>query len=249
MKYQLLALLFAVAMSFADEAGVQFENANQLYRNADYAKAAAMYEQILANGYESPALYFNLGNAYFKEHNIPAAILNYERARRLAPDDDDVLYNIRLANLRVIDKIEPIPRLFFLVWWDRFVNRSSSDGWGVAMVIGLWIAAFAMASLLFLRSDLVRRILLLVALIAFLGGGVSFVASLERDRIETGADNAIVFDQSVPIKSAPDQQSTDLFVLHEGVKVEVLDEVGSWKKIRLADGKVGWIPDNAIKLI
>jgi tetratricopeptide (TPR) repeat protein len=249
MKKLLALTLFLAALSFADEAGLQFERANELYRNGDFRNAAAVYEQIVSNGLESPVLYFNLGNAYFKQSNIPLAILNYERARRLAPRDEDILYNLRLANLRVVDKIEPIPQLFFVEWWEWGVGQYSSDGWSVATVSCFWITALALCALFLLRSDLLRRILLLTACASLLLGIFSLTASIKRASIETGSGSAIVFSQSVPAKSAPDLQGTDLFVLHEGVKVEILDEVGEWKKIRLADGKVGWIQTGSIREI
>src|SRR5881394_716957 len=107
-----ILMMAAACSARAQEAGLLFNQANQLYRKAEYDKAATMYEQIIKNGYESPALYYNLGNARFKLKDVPGSIVNYERARRLAPRDEDIAYNLRLANLRVIDKIEPIPEFF-----------------------------------------------------------------------------------------------------------------------------------------
>src|SRR5208283_3571750 len=140
-RFCILFLLLVPSLLIADEASLQIEQANQLYRSGTYQKAAELYEQILKNGYESPALYYNLGNAYFKMQNIPAAILSYERGKRLAPRDEDILYNLRLANLRVVDKIEPLPQLFLIEWWNAFVNFFSSDGWGMIGIVMLWVAA------------------------------------------------------------------------------------------------------------
>src|SRR5512147_2306099 len=126
----LLMLLFALA-GRADETMLQFEQGNQYYRNAAFADAVKTYELILATGRESAALYYNLGNAYFKMQNMPAAILNYERALRLAPGDEDIRYNLRLANLRVIDKIEPVPELFFVGWWKEILAMYSSATWAM----------------------------------------------------------------------------------------------------------------------
>ena len=240
--------LFA-SLAFADEASVQFEQANQLYRNGDMKNAAIRYEQILSSGYENAALYFNLGNASFKTKNLSAAILNYERAHRLAPGDEDVAYNLRLANLRVIDKIDPIPTIFLVDWWRGFVNFFSADRWSVNAVALLWLVVLSWGILLLIRSFVLRRILFLAGTLALGISIVSFIAMTQRLRVEATEQQAIIFAQSASVKSAPDAQSTDLFVIHEGLKVDLLDTVGDWKKIRLADGKVGWLKAEEMNVI
>ncbi|HUL43159.1 MAG TPA: tetratricopeptide repeat protein [Bacteroidota bacterium] len=244
----ILLLLLPVAAA-GQEASLQFEQANGLYRSGSFEKAAELYEQILKNGYESPALYYNLGNAYFKLQNIPAAILAYERARRLAPHDEDILYNLRLANLRVVDKIEPLPQLFLFEWWGSFVSLLTSERWGILAIAGLWIAVIAATLYRVARGALFRRMAFLVCGVMMLFSILAFVGGVQRHHAEQSASGAIVFAQSVSVKSAPDAQSTDLFVLHEGVKVDVMDNVGEWRKIRLADGKEGWVVISSIQLI
>ena len=140
-KRLVVMILFLSSFAIGQEASLQFEEANQFYRGGKYQQAAQLYEQIEHNGYGSSSLYYNLGNAYFKLHNFPAALLSYERAKRLSPHDEDISYNLRLANLRVIDKIEPLPRLFFIEWWQSFMDLLPSDGWAVAGIVALWIAA------------------------------------------------------------------------------------------------------------
>jgi tetratricopeptide (TPR) repeat protein len=248
-KALLLILLAAPGLLLAQEETLQFEQANTFYRSGDYRKAADMYEQIAHNGYESAPLYYNMGNAYFKLQNIPTAILAYERARRLAPHDEDVLYNLRLANLRVIDKIDPIPQLFLVDWWNAIVTESSSSGWALSAVAGLWIAAALGALVRLARKAALQRIAFLLAFLALLLSVGSFAAMVDRTRAEQSVNSGIVFTQSIAVKSAPDAHSTELFVLHEGVKVEVLDAVGEWRKIRLADGKVGWLTAASIQII
>ena len=244
-----ILVFFCFFRGMADEAAVHFEQANQAYRNAEFQQAITMYEQILASGQENPALYYNLGNAYFKTQNIPAAVLNYERARRLAPSDDDIGYNLHLANLRVIDKIEPVPELFFIQWWQALLSFFSTEGWGIVGIVSLWCVALAAACMIVARSYIIQRVMIITLLVTLTISIVSFTSMYQRYHIEQVAHNAIVFAASVSVKSAPDKQSTDLFVLHEGVKVELLDEVGIWRKIRLADGKMGWLPNDAINVI
>lgn len=243
----LFALLIQTARS--QEAVIGFEEANRLYRSGDLLQAARTYEELSALGYESPELFYNLGNVYYKLGKIPAAILNYERARRLAPNDEDIAHNLRLARLRIVDRIEPLPQLFVIEWWEAFVDINSADGWAVGATVFLWAAALCGMALLSARSSLFRRITVLLASLFVAACLLCFAAMAQRASEETSREGAIVFAPSVSVKSAPDMQSTDLFALHEGVTVQVLDSVGTWKKIRLADGKIGWLPGTSLETI
>jgi len=231
------------------EAGIRFSHANELYRAGKYAEAATAYGEIVANGYESPALYYNLGNARYKTGDIPGAILNYERAKRLAPGDEDILHNLRLANLRIIDNIEPVPRLFFIDWWEGLIGSASASGWGGLAIGVLWAAVLLLAGYRLSRGPLAQRIFLLSGVAAIAVSVFAFTAGAIQGGRESSEREAILFTPSVPVKSAPESQSTDLFVLHEGVKVDLLDSVGEWSKIRLGDGKVGWLQTADLRVI
>ncbi len=253
MRYYLLFLVLFASLFFSQlassqEANVQFEQANQLYRSGDYQKASQSYEQIVSTGIENTFLYYNLGNSYYKLKEYPSAILNYERAKRLTPNDEEIEHNLHLANLRVVDKIEPVPQLFILEWWKMFVNLFSSDGWGWLAISFLWGSALCGILLLLLRIDILRRVLLLLSTLTLFLSILGFVGMAQRHSIEN-EQYAIVFAQSVSIKSAPDAQSTDLFVIHEGVKAQILDTVGEWKKIKLLDGKIGWMQVSGLQII
>ena len=250
MRILWFALVFVAAGTLsAQEASLRFEEANALYRSGDFQKAAAAYENILTNGYEHPALYYNLGNAYFKLQMIPASILNYERARRLSPRDEDIIHNLRLVNLRVVDKIEPVPQLFVKEWWNALVSLFSAGSWAFSGLVALWIAAVTGALFLMVRSGLVQRLSLALSFVSVLFCLFSFIGMAQQLHRQQSEREAVVFSQSVPVKSAPDAGSVDLFVLHEGVKVELLDSVGEWRKIRLPDGKTGWLSGENIQII
>ena len=141
--------LVIAGISSADEAAQRFEQANQLYLQAKYPDAVAQYQKIVQSGFESGELYFNLGNAYYKSGNIQKAILNYERARQLLPRDEDVQFNLQLANLQVVDKIDAVPRLFVYRWADSMLAlfSLSTMGWIVYSFFILTLAAFAFFSL------------------------------------------------------------------------------------------------------
>jgi tetratricopeptide (TPR) repeat protein len=245
----LLFILISFQSLFGQEATLQFEQANKLYRDGEYEQAVTSYEQIVNNGYEHASLYYNLGNAYFKLKNIPAAILNYERAKRLAPHDEDILYNLRLANIRVIDKIEPVPQFFFVDWWHSFMGMFSSGVWAFIAIIMLWCAAGAGIAVRFVKSAIMQRVCFGLCVVSMLVSIAGFAGVAEQYQHEHNDRTAVVFSQSVSIKSSPDAQSTDLFVLHEGVKVDLLDAVGEWRKIRLADGKIGWLTAADLQVI
>ena len=239
----LLSFVFA-GISYADEAAQTFEQANQLYLQAKYPDAITQYEKIVQSGFESGALYFNLGNAYYKSGNIQKAILNYERARQFLPRDEDVQFNLQLANLQVVDKIDAVPRLFVYRWADTMLALFSllTMGWIVYSFFILTLAAFAI--FLFARTYTQKRLSMF--------GGLVFSTALILTMIgygvqaykESNTEFAIVMSDVANIKAAPDSKGNDLFVLHKGLRVQVLDSVNHWRKIRLADGKVGWIPED-----
>jgi tetratricopeptide (TPR) repeat protein len=244
-----IVLCFISSLGYSQEAALQFERANQLYRDGKFQDAVEMYEQIDKNGFESPSLYYNMGNAFFKLNDVPRAILAYERAKRLSPGDEDILYNLRLANLRVIDKIEPVPKLFFIEWWNSFVNLTSASNWAVIIIFLLWVSVVSVAGLLLIRRAVLQRIFLLLTLAGIFLVIISSVCMYQRFSNEKSLTQAIIVQQTVSVKSAPDDKSTDLFVLHEGVKVELLDYVAKWYKIKLLDGKIGWLAEGTIEVI
>ena len=247
-----LTILFIVLIApclYGQEVGLQFEQANEAYRHGDYQKAIGLYQQVIKNGYESPAIYYNLGNAYFKSNDIPSSILFYERARRLAPGDDDIAYNLRLANLRVVDKIEPVPQVIFIRWWNGIEQSFSSDGWAVFVIVCVWAVIAAGLVFFLFRSFTVKRLSLFAVALCVILVVFGFYSMVHQYQYEQSANSGIVFSPTVSVKSAPDEKSTDLFVIHEGVKVDLLDIVGTWRKIRLADGKIGWLSQEDIKVI
>ncbi len=218
-----------------------FQQGNELYRQSKFKEAAAAYESILQQGRESAELYFNLGNAHFRAGNFSKAILNYERAALLKPNDDDIQHNLRLVSLRTVDRIEPVPELF-LTQWIRSVTSSVAPATGATFFAGVWIVLFGSLSVLFVtRSPTVlkaARRVVAGSLPLAIAVGIFFVAQQLQ---AAGRNDGIVVAQVVTAKSSPDDRSADAFVIHEGLKVSLSDAVGGWVKITLPDGKVGWI--------
>jgi tetratricopeptide (TPR) repeat protein len=252
MRKQLLLLFiicFSAIKSFAADPKVLFEQANKTYRSGDYAKATELYEQILKDGHRSPALYFNLGNAYYKQENYAKAILNYERARKMNPQDDDILFNLKMANVNTVDKIEPVPQLFYEQWWENFVNTFDADRWSQWAVALLWIALVFAVLYLFASSIAMRKTWFMCAAFGFLGFILLLYVSYSANKQLNSNHAAIIMNPSAYVKSSPDDKSTNLFMLHAGTRIEILDQLQNWKKIKIANGNVGWISKEDVEII
>ncbi len=227
--------------ALAQSPGALFTKGNDDYRAGKFADAAGDYEKIISQGTVSAPVYFNLGNAYYRQGKIGLAILNYERALRLSPGDPDITHNLRLVNLKTLDRIEPVPDLFLIQWLRSYAAVVPIEtafavllaGWGLLFVSLAGVYVVRQASVVrFLRWAVLAGVVLL-----FLSGGTLGIHAI----LSRGNDQAIVTVPIATAKSSPDEQSVNAFVVHEGLKVRVSDRLGDWIKITLADGKVGWI--------
>jgi tetratricopeptide (TPR) repeat protein len=244
-----LVLFLFSFQAHANSPMIDFEKANTFYQKNAMEKAIQAYESLIREGVESAEIYYNLGNAYYKTNNNASAILNYERAKRLKPQDDDILFNLRMANLKVLDKVEAVPTLFYENWWNQMVNYLNFDQWAMAGVTFLWIVFILILWFILTASRSLKQLTFYFALIFFLSGIMTIYIADCQFKIFKDRNEAVVFVPSVYIKSAPADKSTDLFILHEGSKVQIMDHVGPWKKIRLQNGNVGWVKENNIQII
>lgn len=225
------------------------QQAEQLYGEGKYADAADLYNKILADGMESATLYYNLGNCYYKLGENTRAILNYERSLLLDPGDAMARYNLKMAQHTIVDKIEVLPELFLVRWYKAMETYFSADQWGY-MSVALFIIFLIMAALFFYSPSIgVKKTGFIVGIIVFfLTLGSVFFAMRQGNRISE-RDYAIITTPSVTVKGAPDNSGTSLFLIHEGLKVRVVGELGSWYNIRLADGNEGWIAKSDLEKI
>jgi len=249
----LAIILFISTIVVAGNSGVspegRYSNANKLYRSGNYAEAGIQFESLVNEGKRSTELFFNLGNCYYKQGNFAKAVLNYERAKRISPTDEDITYNLKLANSQITDKIEPIPQLFYERWWDIFLNMLSPTYWSVIAISLLWIAAAFI--ILYLFGDTVAK-----KKSRFIAGGITLIVSLflfviagcSNHRLNN-SQQAIVMSMGTYVKSSPDEKSTNLFMLHSGTKIDVIEEVSGWKKIKIANGNSGWMKNEDVEKI
>jgi len=219
------------------------------YRQEMYREAVTQYEAVLAQGLESAELYYNLGNAYFNLNNLPAAILNYERARVLSPGDTDIEFNLNIANSMITDKIETVPEVFYIRWWKSLRSSFNLHTWTLAS-ISIFTFLVLCAGIFFLSRNILMRKL------AFWAGAASFLLSVAvfsmtytKYDMQSKHLEAIVFDPTITVKSSPNQLGKDLFVIHEGTKVYILEEINEWCNISIANGSDGWLPSSSIKRI
>ena len=225
-----------------------YESANDAYRAGEFDSAKALYTDIFQNEMVAPELFFNLGNTHYREGNYPAAILFYERALRLDPGDDDIQYNLKIAQQFVTDKIEPIQPFFVSKWWVGAAKLMSPNQWSWIFLL-LLVFACSLFTLYFIASNRSIRQM------GFLGGLITIIFSVvlyslaSTSNQEQTKGEAIVFASSANVKSAPGLNSADQFVIHAGLKVKVVGEDGDWSRIELYDGNSGWIYTQSIEKI
>ncbi|MFQ5864859.1 MAG: tetratricopeptide repeat protein [bacterium] len=251
--YQCFILLLFWSINLDRSAAVEIDSyflkGNEYYQQGEYKAAIEEYEKIVNIGYESWEVYYNLGNAYFKDRQIGRAILNFERAKRLNPKNEDINFNLELANLSVVDRIPQMPQFFLFAWSSKVVHLFSLYTLGVITIAIylLWIMTILLH--IFLKSGRIRRYTTVsvgIASILFVIFTGLFSARIYEN--ETKIEGIVVTDK-VDVRSAPHEAGTEVFTLHQGVKVEIKDRSGEWAKIRLSDGKVGWLRQEVIEKI
>ena len=244
--YTILAILFtATVFAQAD----LLQKANEHYTKEEFQKAIDGYNQILMAGIESPEVYFNLGNAYYKTKQYTLSILNYERAKLLAPGDEDIEFNLQVANQKVVDSIQELPGIFIVRWWNALVNSQTTDTWAVLSIFSFIVFLTMLGFYFFAKTSEVKRITFWSGcfLIVFTIFSWSFAAK-QKSRL-VNHSYAIVMQPTVTVKSSPSDKGTSLFVVHEGLKVRITDKLGDWVEIRLADGNKGWLLTESVERI
>jgi len=248
----ILSSITAILVSLAAHADGNeslFALANQKYSDGQYAEAIQSYEEILATGYSSAALYYNLGNSYYKHNELTLSILNFERALLHSPGDEDIKYNLDIANQLVVDKVDALPEFFLSKWVRQIRMGLSPDRWGKLSLIAFSLTGISLLLFYFLRRRFFRKLFLVIGVITILFSATTLLFGWQQNKLLSDRNTAIIFSSSITAKSSPDESGTDLFVLHEGVKVWITDELHDWLEIQLADGNKAWIPENSLERI
>jgi len=248
-KFVTVILLFLSFVAHSQAPEKLFSEANTFYKESNFERSLDVYLAIEEQGLESTELYYNLGNCYYKLNKVAPAIYYYEKAIKLDPLNEDAQFNLAFANRMTIDVIEELPKTFLQKFSSSVIQKFSFDIWGLIAVIASFLVSLLF--LLYHFSYTSRKKLFYFNTTIFAGFVVLISVFFAFDNYDTVQKNriAIIFSTKVEIKNAPTTSGDEVFELHEGTKVVILDELDNWKKIKIADGKVGWIKDNELKEI
>ena len=246
-KIYILLVMMAAALGLKSQAiqDQEFANANAYYNESKYDTALIIYNRIIDEGFVSAPLLYNIGNTYFKMRNYPMAILNYEKALKIDPNNDEIKQNLVIANALITDKIEPLPVFFMTKWWRNVGNLLSANGWAK---MTLWLFGFLLILMYFYftaRTKGLRKTTFFLGILVAILLICSIIFASQKHRYINDHNEAIVMTPTITVKSSPSTAGVDLFVLHEGTKIEIIDKEGDWDKIKIADGSVGWMPSSS----
>ena len=241
-----IALFMIVALGFSQDEET-FQRAGAFYNQEKYQEAIDAYKSILDSGQESASLYYNLANAHYKLSNIGPSIFYYEKALELAPNDEDIRNNLSFAQNATVDAIDVIPEGFVSKMVKTVTNMFNYDGWAWVSVAAIFLFVFLF--ILYYTSHISsrKRLFFVSSWVSFFIAILGVVLAFNQYNTIKNNQFAIIFSQETAVKSEPNLRSEEIFQLHEGTKVKVTETVNNWKKIKLTDGKIGWIPAEDLK--
>mgnify|MGYP000565690846 CR=1 FL=1 len=245
--FTVFLVLFSFVVQGQNEA--LFTNATEAYNSGDYNKAIENYLQIIEAGKHSSELYFNLGNSYYKLNQIAPSIYYYEKALLLKPNDPEIMNNLGYAQNMTLDAIDLMPETGLSKIYNDITGKFSFDQWGYAAVIFMMLFVLLYIAFYFLKYATQKRIAFIVSLVSLALATVSIIFAFMQYNDFKANKPAIVFDDEVKVTSEPNKRSQAVFTLHEGTKLNVLEELQGYKKIRIADGQTGWLTAESIKML
>ena len=250
LKLNLLLLLLPIFVA-ANDVEKLFQEANELYQSNAFTEAIEKYKSIEAMDYRSPELYYNLGNAYYKIDKPGKAILYYERALLIATSDnrDDIKHNLDLARKNLPDDIEILPPFFLKRWKSNLHHLASTESWSILGLLFFWLGVGGLLVWLSGKSRLQKKIGFVAGLVLIMFSTLPFYIAMDSSKIEKSSGLAVIMSDEVNLRSAPDEVSNSIFLLHEGTSVELLDQIGEWYKVKLLNGEQGWLPMNVLEKV
>ncbi len=240
--------LFSFFLGFSQNNSL-FDQATEYYNKSEYSKAIENYKQILENGEHSAQLYFNLGNCYYKQNAIGPSIYYYEKALLLDPSDSEIINNLAYAQNMRLDAIEEVPKTELSQIYNSVVNLFSFDQWAYIAVALIFLFVLAYLAYFFLRYANQKRMAFITSIFSLALAVVCVLMAYLQYQGFKKDNPAIVFSKEVQVSSEPNYNSENVFTLHEGTKVNVMDHLDDWSKIRIADGQTGWLLTDNIKLL
>ncbi|MGN0033694.1 MAG: tetratricopeptide repeat protein [Candidatus Limimorpha sp.] len=237
----MLTCMVAEAQNIQEQS---FSHANDYYNESRYDTALIIYKSIVDDGYVSAPLFYNIGNTYFKLRNYPMAILNYEKALKLDPTNEEIKENLSIANALITDKIEPLPVFFMTKVWNNISDKLTADRWAITSLILLALTMLSIFLYLTTRKTGIKKATFFTNIVFAILFVCAIVFSYQKYTYINTHDEAIIITPTITVKSSPSSSGVDLFVLHEGTKVSIMDSERDWDKIKIADGSIGWIPSS-----
>tara|TARA_Y100000782_G_C10188706_1_gene268801 strand:+ start:5078 stop:5845 length:768 start_codon:yes stop_codon:yes gene_type:complete len=255
MKKQLVLLFLFIGCGFMLQAQGDafyqqlFDSANKAYDTKHYEAAVKNYNAILQAGFVGDDIYYNLGNAYYKQGSIPMAILHYEKALKLNPGNKDATFNLKLANGLIVDEIKPIPTIFYKRWWDELRNINTATGWAILAIVCCFLLSGAFFIYRMTSKPVYKRMTFYAFIVFGAFGIFALIMGNSLVRHHKDGSTAIVFEPTLNVMSEPSEKGTALYVIHEGTKVAIQETKENWLKINLPDGNQGWIKGSSIERI
>jgi len=244
-----LFLILISNLTFAQNANEAFDKANNLYKNGEYKKAIELYEEIISSGEISSELYHNLGNSYYKLNKVGPSIYNYEKALQLDAFNEDAQNNLIFAKRLALDRIEELPKSVLQKFNINYISKISFDGWATTSIIFSFLAAILFILYYFSINPSKKRLFFTTSILSFILLLIALSITYHQFNKYSNTIEAIVYTSEVSVKNEPTKNADEAFVIHEGTKVYVLDQVDEWKKIRLLDGKIGWLKSKDINVL
>jgi tetratricopeptide (TPR) repeat protein len=247
--FQLIFVALFVNVNAQTENIDKFNRGIEFYSADKFDEAVSVWTELYNTGYKSAALNYNIANAYFKNSDIPKALLFYERAYLFSPVNEDINYNLQIARTFIVDRFKEIPEIFFVKWFNIAALLISSNSWAVIAIVAFIICLVSVSLYVYSLKYLYKVVGFWTAVFCLVISMTSIVLSSKNNSLINNSRKAIILSPVVNGKSSPDASGSDLFILHEGSKVSIEEKVGEWFEIRLSDGNKGWVPENCLEVI
>jgi tetratricopeptide (TPR) repeat protein len=246
-KYTFYIFIFLCKVGLSQTPDVLFEKGNEFYNNGEFELAIKQYNKILENGIHSPELYFNLGNCFYRLNKVAESNFNYEKALLLSPNEQYILNNISFAKNMGLDNIEELPLTQFQKNIDYIISLFSIKIWSFILIVLMSLFFISALIYLFSYNPVYKRIYfslsIIILIISLLIFSIIWTELKKSNEIKSG----IVFSKELSVFSEPNKRNEELFILHEGTKVQLTDKLKGWEKIKLINGAEGWVNENQIK--
>ncbi len=260
----LLALAFMFCMStyaYAQntaqntDKALPIDNALKAYEAKDYAQAAQLYETCLkkvqkaANEDQTAEICYNLGNCYYRMKEYPHAILYYQRALKIQPENKDAAFNLQLTQAKLTDRFESPSEMFFVTWFRSVVTQHSADTWGHLALLTLIIALLLFVCFRVANHTAVRKSGFFGFIAFFILTIVLYVfAALQQQRKST--EQLFVVMSETQSYTSPSTSAPKSRILNEGTTLKLTDTANeSWIQVEMPDGKTTWIEKNTIEKV